>query len=64
MRKVSGRVHNICQLVSVLLKLIGNAGGFLVLCLWLAPALAAENRQGRSDTGDASRTGVEMSAIP
>jgi hypothetical protein len=33
MRDVSGAVHHIRQLASLLLKLMGDAGGFLILCL-------------------------------
>lgn len=42
MRNVSDPCHNIRELVFLLLKLIGDAGGFLVLCLRPAPTLAAE----------------------
>jgi predicted nucleic acid-binding protein len=43
MRHVSGRFQDIRQLASLLLKLCTDTGRFLVLCLWPAPALAAEN---------------------
>src|SRR5215813_6792641 len=42
MRNVSGRIHHILQLASMLLRLSADAWRFLVLCLQPTPALAAE----------------------
>jgi hypothetical protein len=42
MPNVSGSMQSILQLVSLLLKLCADVGGFLVLCLRPSPALAAE----------------------
>ena len=42
MRNVSGRMHHILQLASMLLRLSADAWRFLVLCLQPTPALAAE----------------------
>src|SRR5919201_6396926 len=43
MRNVSGRMHHILQLASMLLRLSADAWRFLVLCLQPTPALAAES---------------------
>jgi hypothetical protein len=43
MRNVSGQFRHLCQLASMLLKLIGDAGCDLGLCLRPSPTLAAEN---------------------
>jgi putative transposase len=43
MRKVSARFRHVCQLASMLLRLVVDAGCYLGLCLRPSPALAAEN---------------------
>ena len=43
MRNVSGQLRHVCQLASVLLKLVVDAVYYLGLCLRPSPALAAEN---------------------